>query len=142
MNSTHVPRKLSTRIKPHAMACNYWHLRCTMVGPCSSYSPFVIHICWNVDSDETTEPPIHTEYLRSGGATTFTFIVAGASAVISLVMRSPIPGNMVVPPDKMVLAYMSRRTSMSHFWMESNVFWWIPPSSFPIIDGWKRLTDP
>ena len=41
------------------------------------------------------EPPIQTEYLRSGGATTLIFMVDGASAVSSLVMRSPMPGNMV-----------------------------------------------
>merc|ERR1712048_1125247 len=44
------------------------------------------------------DPPIHTEYLRSGGATTLIFIVEGASAVNSFVMRSPIPANIVVPP--------------------------------------------
>ena len=37
-------------------------------------------------------------YLRSGGATTLIFMDEGASAVISLVMRSAMPGNMVVPP--------------------------------------------
>ena len=30
-----------------------------------------IHICWKVDRDARMEPPIQTEYLRSGGATTF-----------------------------------------------------------------------
>ena len=43
------------------------------------------------------EPPIQTEYLRSGGATTLTFMLLGARLVISLVMRSAMPGNMVVP---------------------------------------------
>merc|ERR1712113_1068396 len=80
------------------------HLRCTMVGPDSSYSPLEIHICWKVDKDDKMEPPIHTEYLRSGGATTLIFMVEGASAVSSLVMRSPMPANMVVPPDKTTLA--------------------------------------
>eukprot|EP00419_Tripos_fusus_P087215 CAMPEP_0172851010 /NCGR_PEP_ID=MMETSP1075-20121228/51163_1 /TAXON_ID=2916 /ORGANISM="Ceratium fusus, Strain PA161109" /LENGTH=45 /DNA_ID= /DNA_START= /DNA_END= /DNA_ORIENTATION= len=45
-----------------------------MVGPASSYSLLEIHICWNVLSDERIEPPIHTEYLRSGGATILIFI--------------------------------------------------------------------
>merc|ERR1711933_648972 len=76
------------------------HLRCTIVGPDSSYSPFEIHICWKVDKDERIDPPIQTEYFRSGGATTLIFMVEGASAVSSLVMRSPIPVNMVVPPDR------------------------------------------
>merc|ERR1712019_234108 len=64
------------------------HLRWTMDGPDSSYSCLEIHICWKVESDERMEPPIQTEYLRSGGAMIFTFIEAGARAVISLDMRS------------------------------------------------------
>ena len=39
-----------------------------MEGPDSSYSCLLIHICWKVDSEAKMEPPIHTEYLRSGGA--------------------------------------------------------------------------
>merc|ERR1712125_156810 len=70
------------------------HLRCTMVGPDSSYSPLEIHICWNVLKDDRIDPPIHTEYLRSGGATTLIFIVEGAKAVSSLVMRSPMPDGL------------------------------------------------
>lgn len=54
-------------------------------------------ICWKVDSEARMEPPIQTEYLRSGGATTLTFMEEGARAVISLFMRSAMPGNMVVP---------------------------------------------
>merc|ERR1712194_538454 len=46
-----------------------------MVGPDSSYSPLEIHICWKVLKDDKMEPPIQTEYLRSGGATTLIFIV-------------------------------------------------------------------
>jgi hypothetical protein len=45
------------------------------------------------------EPPIQTEYLRSGGAMILTFMDEGARAVISFCMRSEIPGYMVVPPD-------------------------------------------
>ena len=37
------------------------------------------------------EPPIQTEYFRSGGAIILIFIVGGASAVISLCIRSAIP---------------------------------------------------
>ena len=44
-----------------------------MDGPDSSYSCFEIHICWKVESDERMEPPIHTEYLRSGGAMILTW---------------------------------------------------------------------
>jgi hypothetical protein len=42
-----------------------------------------IHICWKVDRDARMEPPIHTEYLRSGGATILIFIDWGARALIS-----------------------------------------------------------
>lgn len=35
----------------------------------SSYSDLAIHICWKVDKEARMEPPIQTEYLRSGGAT-------------------------------------------------------------------------
>ncbi len=54
-------------------------------------------ICWKVDREARMEPPIQTEYLRSGGATTLTFMEEGARAVISLFIRSAMPGNMVVP---------------------------------------------
>ena len=64
------------------------------------------------------EPPIQTEYLRSGGAMILIFMVDGARAVISFCMRSAMPGYMVVPPDKTVLAYKSLRISTSHFMME------------------------
>merc|ERR1712048_1464896 len=79
------------------------HLRCTIVGPDSSYSPFEIHICWKVDKEDKINPPIQTEYLRSGGATTLIFMVEGAKAVSSFVIRSPIPVNMVVPPESTTL---------------------------------------
>jgi len=48
-------------------------LRCTIPGPDSSYSSLEIHKFWNVLSDAKMEPPIQTEYLRSGGATTLTW---------------------------------------------------------------------
>ncbi len=53
------------------------------------------------------EPPIHTEYLRSGGAIILIFMVLGAKAVISFCIRSAIPGYMVEPPDKTLLQYKS-----------------------------------
>ena len=64
-----------------------------MDGPLSSYSLFAIHICWKVDRLARMEPPIQTLYLRSGGATTLIFMALGASAVISLLMRSAIPAR-------------------------------------------------
>merc|ERR1712032_1174702 len=111
------------------------HLRWTMVGPDSSYSPLEIHICWNVLRDDKIDPPIHTEYLRSGGATTLIFIVEGANAVSSLVMLSPIPENMVVPPDRTIFPYKSFLMSTSHFMMLWNVVSWMPLASLPIMLG-------
>lgn len=70
-----------------------------MLGPLSSYSCLEIHICWKVEREARMEPPIHTEYLRSGGAMILTFMLDGARAVISFCMRSLMPGYMVVPPD-------------------------------------------
>jgi len=39
-----------------------------MEGPASSYSGLLIHICWKVEREARMEPPIQTEYFRSGGA--------------------------------------------------------------------------
>jgi len=38
----------------------------------------VIHICWKVEREDKIDPPIQTEYFRSGGATTLTLIAGGA----------------------------------------------------------------
>lgn len=91
--------------------------------------------CWKVDRLARMEPPIQTLYLRSGGATTLTFIALGASAVISLDMRSAMPGNMVVPPDSTMLEYRSLRMSTSHFMMLLKVVSWMPLASMPTMDG-------
>jgi len=60
-------------------------------------------ICWNVESEAKMDPPIQTEYLRSGGAMILIFMVEGARAVISFCMRSAMPLNMVVPPESTML---------------------------------------
>merc|ERR1712050_753926 len=116
------------------------HFRWTMVGPDSSYSPFDIHICWKVLSEDKMEPPIQTEYFRSGGATTLIFMVEGASAVSSFVMRSPMPWNMVVPPDKTTFWYKSLRMSTSHFIIDWKVVSWIPLASLPTKLGWNKTS--
>merc|ERR1719420_261032 len=116
------------------------HFLCTMVGPDSSYSLFEIHICWKVLKEDKIEPPIHTEYLRSGGATTLIFIVEGANAVSSLVMRSPMPANMVVPPESTTLPYKSLRMSTSHFMMDWKVVSWMPLASLPTKLGWNNTS--
>merc|ERR1719460_2291509 len=86
------------------------------------------------------DPPIHTEYLRSGGATTLIFMVEGAKAVNSLVMRSPMPANIVVPPERTTLPYRSLRMSTSHFMMDWKVVSWIPLASLPTKLGWKSTS--
>merc|ERR1712124_217607 len=116
------------------------HFLCTIVGPDSSYSPLEIHICWKVESDDRMLPPIQTEYLRSGGAITLIFMVDGARAVSSFVMRSPMPWNIVVPPERTTFAYKSLRMSTSHFMMDWKVVSWIPLASLPMKDGWKRTS--
>merc|ERR1712066_942632 len=102
LHLTHSEKSLTSG-KCHLHSCAQKHFLCTMVGPDSSYSPLDTHICWNVLREDRMEPPIQTEYLRSGGATTLIFMVEGARAVSSLVMRSPMPVNMVVPPDSTTL---------------------------------------
>ena len=84
------------------------------------------------------EPPIHTEYFLSGGAMILIFMVEGARAVISFCILSAIPGNMVEPPDKTVLAYKSFLISTSHFMMLLYVVSWIPADSIPKKDGWNN----
>merc|ERR1740115_640145 len=116
------------------------HFRGTIVGPDSSYSPLEIHICWNVLREERIDPPIQTEYFRSGGATTLIFIVEGARAVSSFVMRSPMPVNIVVPPESTTLEYRSLRISTSHFMIDWNVVSWMPLASFPMKEGWNSTS--
>merc|ERR1719206_929458 len=67
-------------------------------------STMEIHICWKVEREARMDPPIQTEYFLSGGAMILIFMVEGARATISFCIRSAIPGYMVVPPDKTVLA--------------------------------------
>merc|ERR1712110_676234 len=131
---------VSSRRKLQVAKGDQKHFRCTIVGPDSSYSPFEIHICWKVLSDDKIEPPIHTEYLRSGGATTLIFIVDGARAVSSFVILSPMPANIVVPPERTTFEYKSFRISTSVFMIDWKVVSWMPLDSFPIKDGWKSTS--
>nr|CAB3267742.1 protein N-terminal glutamine amidohydrolase-like [Phallusia mammillata] len=73
------------------------------------------------------------------------FMVLGARAVISFCIAvisfcilSAIPGYMVVPPERTLLAYRSLRMSISHFMMELYVVSWIPADYIPINDGLKK----
>merc|ERR1719160_2199662 len=128
------------RLLPRQVEYSQKHFLWTMLGPDSSYSFLEIHICWKVLKDERIDPPIHTEYFRSGGATTLIFMVEGANAVNSFVMRSPIPVNIVVPPERTTFAYRSLRMSTSHFIIDWNVVSWIPLASLPMKLGWKRTS--
>merc|ERR1712142_543499 len=56
-------------------------------------------------------------------------------AVISFCIRSAIPGYMVEPPERTVLAYRSLRISMSHFMMELKQPSWMPTTSMPKKEG-------
>ena len=64
---------------------------------------------WKVDKLARIDPPIQTLYLRSGGAATRTFTPPGARSVSSLVMRSAMPGYMVVPPERTMLLYLREK---------------------------------
>ena len=55
-------------------------------------------------------------------------------------IRSAIPGYMVEPPDKTVLAYKSLRISISHFMILLYVISWIPEDSIPRKDGWNMAS--
>jgi hypothetical protein len=48
-----------------------------MLGPFSKYSFFDIHILLNDDRDASTDPPIHVEYKRSGGAAILILVSLG-----------------------------------------------------------------
>ena len=89
-----------------------------MDEPDSSYSALVTHISWKEDRDDKIDPPIQTEYFLSGEEITLIFIVLGTKLFMSFSIRSEIPGNIVVPPDRTMFAYKSLRTSTSHFMIE------------------------
>lgn len=116
------------------------HFLWTMVGPLSSNSALLIHICWKVDKEANIEPPIHTENRLSAVAMTFTRIADGASLLISAFIRSARPQNIVVPPDSTMFWYKSLRISTSQRMMDSYVMRWIPSGSRPYSLGLKRTS--
>jgi actin beta/gamma 1 len=83
---------------------------------------------------------LYSNVVLSGGATTLIFMVEGANAVNSLVMRSPMPANMVVPPESTTLPYKSLRISTSHFIMDWKVVSWMPLASLPTKLGWNSTS--
>merc|ERR1719226_470409 len=109
----HLANKAFILAREERAASRQMHLMWTMPGPVTSYSSFVIHISANVLSEERIEPPIQTEYFRSGGAVMVTTIAAGTRALSSFAIRSSIPGYIVVPPESTMFSYKSLRTSTS-----------------------------
>merc|ERR1719295_2455601 len=84
---------------------------------------------------------LYTNTVLSGGTTMFPNIdVRLTKEVISLVRRTSMLGNIVVPPLNTVLVYRSRRISTSHFIMDSYANLWIPSLSLPIKFGWNRTS--
>ena len=65
-----------------------------------------------------TDPTIQALYILSGGAITFVFMLLGAGAVISLLIRSAIPGNIVEPPLSTMFENKSFLISISHLMIE------------------------
>merc|ERR1719226_159215 len=127
----HLANKAFILAQEERAALPQMHLMWTMPGPVTSYSSFVIHISANVLSEESMEPPIHTEYFRSGGAVMVTTIAAGTRALSSFAIRSSIPGYIVVPPERTMFSYKSLRTSTSVAMIELKVVKWMPGSVFP-----------
>jgi hypothetical protein len=78
--------------------------------------------------------------LRSGGATTSTFILEGARAVNSFVIRSPIPANTVVPSEGTLLIYRFILISTSHIMMLWEVVSWMPLAPFQRRGDWKNTS--
>nr|GMC82053.1 dynein heavy chain 11, axonemal [Ipomoea batatas] len=78
------------------------------------------HTCWNVLREAKIDPPIQTLYFLSGGATTLIFILLGANAVISLLILSAMPVNIVVPPLRTIFPYSSFHPDYG--WLEENLW--------------------
>lgn len=53
-------------------------------------------MAWKVESEPRMEPPIHTEYFRSGGAVTLTFMLGGHRDCSSFTIRSAKPAMLNV----------------------------------------------
>src|SRR5688572_17138462 len=85
------------------------------------------------------EPPSHEEYFLSRGAAILTF-VEGIMAFNSFCILSTMPGINAVPPERTMFSKRSFLMSVSHFMMELKVILWIPTSSIPKKDGWKRTS--
>lgn len=98
------------------------------------------HTFLNVLSPAKILPPIHVEYLRSGGAKILIRISLTASRCTSCSNLSPKPFVSVLPPDSTILPKSAFRRSMSVRFIASTTIWWMPGYSRPIISGSKRIS--
>jgi len=105
-----------------------------MVGPGHCTRPRDSHL-QECAERKKVDPPIHTGYLYTGGATNLDLIVDGDNTVNSSVMRSTILWNMVVPPSNMT--YKFSRMSASHFVEVS----WTPLALMPMTFWLEQYID-
>lgn len=85
-------------------------------------------------------PPIHVEYLRSGGAKILMRMSLTASFCSSVSRRSPKPLVSVLPPERTMLLYRDLRKSRSVRLIASTTIWCTPGYSRPIISGSNRIS--
>lgn len=97
-----------------------------MVGPFSSYSCFVAHIWWKEGDEARIDPPVQTArfcldsvLLSDLVLLNLIFIVGGARWLSSSRKRSLNPVNIVLPPDRTILAYKSLTMVELHLEMHS-----------------------
>eukprot|EP01083_Nonionella_stella_P161224 527791_1 len=110
----------------------------TKLVPASSYSSFLINISSNVDNVDKMEPPIQTEYFRSGGAIILIVIESCAKSLISFFTRSCNPLYIVLHQEVTKLPYISFLISSSHFMIDVIVNLCIPSCYNPMNDGLNK----
>ena len=62
-----------------------------------------MYIALNVDSEATIDPPIQELYFLSAEASTEISVFVGTNFAISVFMRFAMKGNIVDPPDNIIL---------------------------------------
>lgn len=113
---------------------------CLLVQVSVSMHSRVKHTLRKVLNPARILPPIHVEYLRSGGAKILILISLTASFCSSVSRRSPKPLVSVLPPDSTMLLYRDLRRSRSVRLMASTTIWCTPGYSSPIISGSNRIS--
>lgn len=89
-----------------------------MLAPFSMKSDLEIHMEVKVLRLLKIEPPIQVRNFLSAGPFTLTGMLEGTREVNSFSNLSGVPGNMVDPPLRTTLVYISLRTSRSHFMID------------------------